>query len=119
MAYVEPAGFGELVIDEKRSVATVGVLDREGAAMHVEVPLRAENNFLIDNLEVLLDAQSGLPLPSGLFGRVSVRGGELVLLPYTAIFERGVQLDGRSGAKVHEWHLSLEKVRTKSMKKKP
>lgn len=115
MAYVEPAGFGPLVIDDKRSIASVVLTDALGESLRIEVELRAENNALIDNLEVLLGG--GVPLPDGLFGRVSVRGGQLVLFPFTALFDKGVKLEGRGGrGKVHQWHLSLERVRKRSQR---
>ncbi|MBH24320.1 MAG: hypothetical protein CMH57_07710 [Myxococcales bacterium] len=109
LAYLEPSGFGELEIDMKSSLASSPLLDDKGATLMMEVSLREENNHLIDNLEAMLDNRRSFPLPAALFGRVSVRQGQLKLYPMTAIYDESVTL--YRGPKVHEVHLSLEKIK--------
>ena len=123
MAYVEPAGYGPLTIDEKAGRAWSALLDDNEQVMEIDIPLRAENNFLIDNLEDLLgvpaeqrtgakrrQGNDGPSLPSGMFGRVRQSRGKLSFFPYTAVYDSAIHLGGRRGKKAHEWHLSLEQL---------
>ncbi len=129
LAYIEPAGYGPVVTDEKNARATVEVADARGATLQIDVPLRVENNLLLDNLERLLGKArasdvaraphlarvftrppgKGL-VPSALFGRASVAGGRLRFLPFTALYQNAlVYAKGRSQQRrVNELHLSLE-----------
>ncbi len=109
LAYVEPAGWGDLTVDDKQQTVSVDVVDARGASMRVEVTMRPENNSLIDNLELL----DGHPkrqelLPQGLFGRARVSAGALTFFPMTFIYHHGVTLRGAQARQVHEIHLSLE-----------
>lgn len=111
LAYVEPSSWGPLVQDDKYQTATIELGDDRGASMLIEVLMREENNFLIDNLEYL-DKHAGRKerlLPTGLFGRARVADGRLKFFPLSAIYHQTVTLGGRGRSReVHEVHLSLE-----------
>ena len=64
------------------------------APASVEVPLREENNFLVDNLERMLGKKRKVA-PNALFGRATLAAGRLKLFPYTAIFNQAVVLQDR------------------------
>ena len=53
MVYIEPAAVGAVVTDEKRARAVAIARDETGATLDITVPLRRENNLLVDNLERL------------------------------------------------------------------
>ncbi|MCS6901446.1 MAG: hypothetical protein RMJ98_17555 [Myxococcales bacterium] len=127
LVYIEPSLYGNLKIDEKHARATVEVLDARAAVLHVEVPLRQENNLLVDNLERLLGKRdnaghsptaqkrrvvksAGPPLktPTALFGRATVNEGRLKLFPITALYNTA--LVHRHDRRVNELHLTLEDV---------
>lgn len=115
LACVEPAALHPLLTDPKRARVRTELPDRRGARLVVQVPLRRENNLLVDNLERIFGSAEGrvrtAPPPQGLFGRVSVAGDEMLFLPLTAIFDAGLRLGGRGGAgRVNEVHLSLESL---------
>lgn len=107
--FVEPTGYGEVVVDEKRARATAEVRDAAGATLDLEVPLRQENNFLIDNLERMLRRRKGLP-PDALFGRAWLAEGRLKLFPWTAIYNQAVVLTEVRTRRVNEVHLTLESL---------
>ena len=104
--YVEPDRHGELVIDDKRAEARATLYDAAGSELNVVVPLRQENNFLIDNLEILFGSSL---FPDGLFGRAWVAEGEARFFPYTALYHQSLRL--MRGAHVSETHLSLESLK--------
>lgn len=109
LACIEPAAWGSLSVDVKRARASALVFDASKAALVLEVALREENNFLVDNLELMLGANRAFPLPQALFGRVFIGGGRLRMAPYSAIYHEAQLL--ASGKRVHEVHLSLEQLR--------
>lgn len=126
LVYVEPTLYGDLVIDEKNARATAELADERAAIMQLEVPLREENNLLVDNLERLLGSRttgtsgpSGgrrrkvppaqgkkLKAPDALFGRATVSEGKLKFFPMTALFNGS--LTYRHDRRVNELHLTLE-----------
>lgn len=117
LAYVEPTTYGPLVVDDKSQTASLELGDTRGAKMRLEVMLRPENNFLIDNLEFLqpaasdskkLQGQKEMLVPNGLFGRARISGGALKFFPLTAIYHSPITLKTRQTLQVHELHLSLE-----------
>ncbi|HEU4405754.1 MAG TPA: hypothetical protein VFS43_10720 [Polyangiaceae bacterium] len=128
LAYVEPAGYGPVVTDEKNARATCEVADARGATLQIEVPLRAENNLLLDNLEKLFGSARAAEVardpkrarafsppgkklaPNALFGRASVSGGRLKFFPFTGLYQQPlVYAKGRTQQRrVNEVHYSLE-----------
>jgi hypothetical protein len=130
LVFVEPALFGEVVIDEKNARATVELADKNGALMLVEVPLREENNLLIDNLERMLGRAQSEPTaakpargrrvvtpgsarkltPDALFGRAWVADGRLKLAPFTALYNNAIihTRNRQEKRRLNEIHLSLE-----------
>ncbi len=132
LVYVEPSLYGDLKIDDKNARATAELMDDRAAVMHIEVPLRAENNLLVDNLERLLGSPgasgasahargrkvakpSGPPLkaPTALFGRATVSEGRLKLFPMTALYDTALVY--RHDRRVNELHLTLEDVSNYSL----
>ncbi|MCU0654366.1 MAG: hypothetical protein MUF64_03465 [Polyangiaceae bacterium] len=121
LVYVEPSLYGDLKIDDKNARATVELMDDKASVMHVEVPLRAENNLLINNLEHLLGKpragakKKGPPLgaPSALFGRATVSEGRLKLFPMTALYDGALVY--RHDRRVNELHLTLEDASSYSL----
>jgi hypothetical protein len=113
-AFVSPARYGAVQVDETRSVASLPLFDNRGAEMVGHIDLRPENNFLVDNLIALFGEgarAAGDLCPDALFGRAWVEGGRLRFFPYTAVFERPVVLAIRGARRrVNEVHLSLEAV---------
>ncbi len=127
-ALITPADYGELIIDEKGARAQAEIIDEKGATLTLEVALRAENNFLIDNLEMLLGraavgktkrqaAQRRLR-PDALFGSAWIAGGKLKFFPYTAVYNQAMVLKKRAKQRVNEIHLSLESLRDVSAQDK-
>jgi hypothetical protein len=111
--FIEPRGYGDVVIDEKNARALVELTDERGAALLLEVALREENNFLVDNLEQMLGKagrKKGLP-PNALFGRAWIAEGQLKFYPYTAVYNQAVVLKERGQHRVNEVHLSLESLK--------
>lgn len=111
LAFVEPAAWGKLTVDQVHSRATAPLQDRDGATLWIEVALRPENNYLLDNLEALLDPERQWPLPEALVGSIWVSEGRLKLFPLTALYEQPVQLDGRGVGSSNAVHLALEAIR--------
>lgn len=119
-AYIEPATLGPLTLDQKAQRATMTALDGQGASLTLEVPLRAENNFLIDNLERIATAANTEPrtkrdrrsklIPDGWFGRVAASDGQLKFFPITAVYHEPRQLKRRGDRDFHELHLTLESL---------
>ena len=105
LVYVEPAAYGDIHVDEKRSCATGTLTDTTGAQMWIDVKLTEENNYLVDNLERLVKPKLR---PDGLFGRAWVADGRLRFFPYTAVYHRAVQLQMRRQHTLNEIHLTLE-----------
>jgi hypothetical protein len=133
LAYVEPALYGDLVFDEKNARMTLEVADERAAIMLIEVPLREENNSLVDNLEYVFgkktvkntaadtpaprrrvakkgaNAGGGVKLaPHGLFGRAWVSEGRVKFFPFTALYNSAVVY--KHDRRVNEVHLSLENL---------
>lgn len=126
LVYIEPTIYGDLVIDDKNARATADLADERAAVMQIEVPLREENNLLVDNLERLLGSRSAgsegpsgrrrkratqpsgakLKTPDALFGRASVSDGKLKFFPMTALFNGSLVY--RHDRRVNELHLTLE-----------
>jgi len=130
LVYVEPTLYGDLVIDEKNARATVELADEKAAIMTLEVPLRAENNLLVDNLERMLGKTktaadksggrkvvkpSGSPLkaPDALFGRATIAEGRLKFFPMTALYNSA--LIYKHDRRVNELHLTLEDLSNYSL----
>ncbi len=111
LAYVRPAFTDLLDVDHKRARAGCTLADARRMPLRLSVPLRGENNLLVDNLERLYGTGVRVGAePEGLFGRVSVSGGALVFHPYTAVFPDGITLRKGGLRRVHEVHLSLESL---------
>ncbi len=111
--FIEPASYGDVVIDEKNARALVDLDDDRGGTLQIEIPLRRENNFLIDNLEHMLSKtgrKKKLP-PSALFGRAWIAEGMLKFFPYTGIYNQAVVLSEYDQKRVNEVHLSLESLK--------
>jgi hypothetical protein len=111
--FLEPARWGELHVDEKLQRASAELGDARGATLTLEVPTRAENNLLVDNLEAMLGTRKRKAgaLPDALFGRATVSEGRLTFFPYTAIFNHAVVSSDRGRRRVNELHLGLESLR--------
>lgn len=110
--YIEPAAVGAVITDEKRARAVAIARDETGATLDITVPLRRENNLLVDNLERLFGPRrddDAAPVCDGLFGRLDVDGDRLVLHPMTAIWRRALKVSRRRGLH-HSAHLSLESL---------
>lgn len=131
---ISPAEMGPVFMDEKNARVWAEISDRRGATLQLEVPLRAENNFLIDNLEFILGADQpskgkeqaskrgkrrkvadGAPRqapaalkPNALFGKAWLGEGKLKFFPYTGVYNQAVVLNERGKKRVNEIHLSLE-----------
>ncbi|MCA9538363.1 MAG: hypothetical protein KC620_05715 [Myxococcales bacterium] len=112
LVYIEPAAVDPVRTDTKRGQATAEARDRHGAPLDVHVPLRRENNLLVDNLERIFGPGKGgrAPRPDGLFGRLSVADDRLRLMPWTAVYAEPIQLAARRGGTRHTVHLSLESL---------
>ncbi len=122
--FIAPASLGDLSIDEKGARAHGEVFDARGAQLTLEVALRKENNFLIDNLELLFGAPTNVPekgtargpkasapRPDAFFGTAWISGGQLKFFPYTAIYNQAVILNDHGKQRVNEIHLSLESLK--------
>lgn len=107
-ALLKPARWGALVVDDKRARCHAELVDARGAVVTLEVPLREENNPLVDNLEHLLGPRGRSLRPQGVFGRATVHEGRLVLHPMTVLYDRAVVLGRGRRRRVHEVHLSVE-----------
>ncbi|MCB9550356.1 MAG: hypothetical protein H6705_00280 [Myxococcales bacterium] len=110
--YIEPAAIAPVVTDDKRNRATARATDATGATLDISVPLRRENNLLVDNLERLFGPRrqdADLPPCDGLFGRLDVDADRLVLHPITGVWRRPLRLPRRRGLH-HTAHLSLESL---------
>lgn len=93
-------------VDPKAGLASLVMRDPAGVALSLEVPLRPENNLLIDNLE-LLSKRPALR-PEALFGRLRVAGG-LRFEPMTAVYAAPIKVNSRrQSLEVNEVHLNLE-----------
>ena len=104
LVLAEARSLSAIVQDRTRAVATGTLRDARGAALTVHVPMRTENNTLIDNLERL----ARRPSPLSLFGRAWVEDGALRFLPFTAVYAEPLSIH-RFDKKVHTLHLSLER----------
>lgn len=105
MVLIEPVGWSPVDVDEKRSEARATLTDRVGATLVMRVPLRPENNLLVDNLQIL--ARRADLRPPALFGRASAVGG-LSFQPWTAVYGVPVRFRGPPDLRVNEVHLGLE-----------
>ena len=103
LVLIEPVRVGAVEIDRTHARATTRVSDGDGAVMGVSVPLRPENDVLIDNLERL----SGAWAPDGLVVEATLAGRALVVSPLSAVYAEPVTL-GRRISSTHLVHLSLE-----------
>lgn len=112
-AFIEPANFGPVVIDEKNARALVELEDEGGGTLSIEIPLRPENNFLVDNLEYMLgkSGRSKKLVPSAMFGRTWIAEGQLKFFPYTAVYNQAVVITEYGQKRVNEVHLSLESLK--------
>ncbi len=111
LVYLRPAFADLFVPDPKRARATCTLVDARGMPLRLDVPLRAENNLLVDNLERLYGAGvRPATAPEGLFGRVSVVDGALAFTPYSALFPGGITLRKGGLRRVYSVHLSLESL---------
>jgi hypothetical protein len=108
LVLVQPSRIEPVVIDQKHARATAIFRDGRGAPLRLEVPLRAENNFLVDNLIKVTSTEA--LRPSSWLGVARVREGALTFFPYTALYEQGITLQSgrRAAQQVNELHLSLE-----------
>ncbi len=119
LAYLRPAFADLLHVDAKRATASCTLADVRRMPLRLTVPLRAENNLLVDNLERLYGTGTRVPVrghprvctpPEGIFGRVSIADGTLTFLPHTARFPAGITLRKGGLRKVFSVHLSLESL---------
>jgi hypothetical protein len=108
LVYLEPARIQAVGINEVHARVTAEIVDRTGAVLKVVVPVRPENDQLVENLVRL--STPGAPRVLGVFGRAWLAGGDLGFLPITATFEAPVTLRARRGVAVHELHLSIERL---------
>lgn len=106
LVHVEPQRFGEVQLDDKRSLARMPLYDADGAEMWVHVRLAPEHERLVDNLLFL--QTEGVRRPLGWFGRARLGGGELRFEPFTATWDPPVRLKLRRARRVHAVHLGLE-----------
>lgn len=105
---LEPRGWGRLEVHPTHGIARMPLTDGAGAVLAIEVPLRPENNLLIDNLE-LLSKRPALR-PPALFGQLRVDAG-LRFQPMTAVYgELRTLKERRAPRQVNEVHLSIEDV---------
>jgi hypothetical protein len=106
LVYIEPVEVSRPDVDDKHARARARMSDGNGAWLHVDVPLDAHRNLLVDNLQLLTaDAQLR---PDGWFGRASLGGGALRFEPWTALYRQPMVLSARGRRQVHALHLTLE-----------
>lgn len=99
--------WGPCLVDEQRSVAEVDLTDARAAVARVVVPLRPENNLLVDNLTTL--GRRADRRPMGVFGPVWATPAGIRFTPWTAVYAAPVELRiGRRSLAVDEVHLGLE-----------
>jgi hypothetical protein len=103
LVLAEVASMSAMIGDRVRAVSEATLRDARGAPLQVHVPMRRENNLLIDNLEHL----ARQPGPHSLFGKAWVEDDTLRFLPYTAVYAKAQKIQ-RFGRAVHGVHLSLE-----------
>ena len=108
LVYLQPARLQAVVHNEVRARVSAEVVDRAGAVLRVEVPVRPEHDILVENLARLAGARG--PFPVGMFGRAWLAGGDVGFLPISATFDAPVPLRARGRAAVHELHLSIERL---------
>lgn len=111
LVFIEPTNYWPLQIDQKNAKATAEIDDDQGARLQIEVPLRAENNFLVDNLEYMLSPKGKSVRPNAIFGRAWTSEGRLKLFPYTAVYNQAVIVNDHGQKRVNEVHLSLESMK--------
>lgn len=99
--------WSELTIDETRQQARATVTLPKGGMVPIVVPLRVENNLLVDNLERLFGGES--PPADGLFGQVYLADDGVVFMPFTAVYDQQIKLKGQ-GTQQHAVHLGLESL---------
>ncbi|MCB9670289.1 MAG: hypothetical protein H6734_12505 [Alphaproteobacteria bacterium] len=107
LVMLRPSAWGPVAVDEAQSTAGLVLEDGGGAKVAVRVPLRPENNLLVDNL-LTLGRRADLR-PAGLFGRLTAGARGLFLEPFTAVYDAPVTL-GRRKKTVDEVHLGLEDI---------
>lgn len=112
LVYVEPAAVGPVEADVKRGRARAVARDEAGAQLDIEVPLRRENNLLVDNLERMYGPRRGEAAPpcDGLLGRVRVADDRVLLAPISGVWSRPLKLSRRGRPAHHTVHLSLESL---------
>lgn len=103
LVLVEAVSMSAMIGDRVRAVSEATLRDARGAPLSVHVPMRRENNLLIDNLEHL----ARQPGPKSLFGKAWIADEALRFIPYTAVYATPQKLQ-RFGRPVHGVHLSLE-----------
>ena len=110
LVYIEPAAVGEVETDHTRGRARAVARDASGARLIIEVPLRRENNLLVDNLEQMYGPHraGAVPRCDGLFGRLSVADDGLRFDPLTGVWVQPLKLARRGRPAHHTVHLSLE-----------
>lgn len=118
---LQPADMGELVYDEKAQQATANLIDVTGAAVVLQVPMRRENNFTLDNLERILGVAETRHQkhrrpdkrlrPDAFFGVAWIAAGRIRFSPYTCVYDQPVVITERAQQRVNEVHLSLENLK--------
>lgn len=110
--YVEPAAVGPVQTDHTRGRARCVARDAAGARLHVDVPLRRENNLLVDNLERMYGPHrdGAAPRCDGLYGRLDLTDDGLRLSPITGVWVQPLRLARRRRPAHHTVHLSLESL---------
>jgi hypothetical protein len=108
LVYLQPARIQAVEHNEVQARVTAEVVDRTGAVLRVQVPVRPEHDIFVENLARLASARG--PFPLGVFGRAWLAGGDVAFLPISVTFEAPIQLRTRRGGAVHELHLSIERL---------
>jgi len=107
LVYLEGVRVERPTVDDTRALVRSAILDRHGQRLSVTVPLRAEYDVLVDNLE-----QCSTPAwtPDGLLAEAALGRDAIALSPISAVFARPVTL-GRRVASTHLVHLTMEPLK--------
>ncbi|MEO0605518.1 MAG: hypothetical protein AAF211_29070, partial [Myxococcota bacterium] len=104
LVYLEGIQVERPTIDDTRALVRSAIRDRQGRRLAVTVPLRAEHDTLVDNLEL---CSTPAWSPDGLLAEASLGRDGIALSPISAVFSRPVDL-GRRVKGAHLVHLTVE-----------